>query len=150
MATTYTIHNVIATPVTTSVPTLPRTNLKIHSQTRGNDGSVETIYRLMTADEDHPMSIRVGIYPKAGACNYSVSIETGMTGVDGEGTETFSGKIRAVLALTVPKASGVGDATQIMSLLGNLFSMWYDGVTSAVPNENVLDMFSQGIAEIDA
>jgi hypothetical protein len=104
----------------------------------------------MTAVEDQPMSIRVGIYPKKGSVNYSVSLETGMTGVDSEGSTVLDSPIRAVMAVTVPKASGFGDTTAVLSLISNLYTLWFDGVTSTVPNENVLDMFAQVIAEIDA
>lgn len=151
MAVTYTVVDVVETEVTTNVPTIDRSNLKIQSQFRGNDGSIETIYVLKTGtDEDRQLSLRVGYYPKRGSQNISISIETGFTGVDENDVLVSDGRIRATLALTIPKSQGVGNAVAILQLIGNLYSCWYDGVTSADPNTNVLAMLGRGIAEIDA
>jgi hypothetical protein len=150
MSITYDVLNISTTEVATNVHTLARTDLKIQSQVKGSDGSVETIYRLMTSDEDRPLSIRVGIYPKTGSQNISVAIETGFTGVDSEGLMVTDGRIRATLALQIPKANGLGNTADVLALIGNLYSMFYDGLTSGDPNTNVLSLFAQGIAEIDA
>lgn len=157
MATTKTIHNVVATAVTTAVPTLTRANLTLVSQSQeGLDR--ESVYQLTTGDIDYPLQVRVGVYRKPdadngiGRTNISVAITTMANEVDDTtGEILWEGEVRATLATSIPSVSGVVDVDDYIDLISNLYTMFFDGVDgSNNPNTNVVDKFKYGIPLITA
>lgn len=150
MTITYTYHNVnTSNDVETLIPTLDRTKWSFVSTTVVKDGT-ETIYRKADAVEDHPASLRIGLYVRNGIQNISVAFETDMTGVDDDDATVLNGKARVTIALQIPKGSGVGNITGLMDMLGNTYSVMYNGVTTKVPNTSVITAFANKIPDLNA
>lgn len=160
MTTTKTIHNVRATEVATTVPTIDRSALSLWDTVQSDDKLTrEATYVHTAVDERYPMTIRVGIYrkpkhpeyPGIGATNFSIKMETWANEVDDTSGEIlWAAPVTATLAWTLPGLTGVVDVADLIDLLGNLYTLSFDGVDGNTdPNTNVVDKLKQGLPIID-
>lgn len=76
--TTRVLQNIDSTPEAVAVHYCVRGNFVLIDTTAKPDGSREALYQRVVGNDDidHPASIRVGYYPKAGGVNFSVKYST--------------------------------------------------------------------------
>jgi hypothetical protein len=115
-----------------------------------NGANREVVYAKTTGDESHPLTVRVGIYPKpaqnagVGCVNVSVKIQTFAENDDDPDDVKYL-PVDATLAWQMPGNSGCPDPTDMLTLLGPLF-FWMVPVTAGVPQEDALDLVKFGVA----
>jgi len=156
MSQTWEIQKVAHTTVATNVPSFDRTNMVMVDEYRSDDGLHRRgNYVLAEGDTEYPFEIRIEIRynPQAnngfGTTSLSMRLSTRCVLTDDTTSEVLSNEpISVVTAVTVPGVGGLIDNDQVLDLLGNAYSLWYNGVTTAEPNNTVLASLAYGIAQL--
>jgi hypothetical protein len=110
----------------------------------------EALFQKVTGDEDSPMTVRVGFYPndKAeagyGRTNLSIKIQSYVCETDSEDEEVSNLPCTATLATSMPGKSGVPNSSDMLKLLGNLFT-WMVPVVSGAIDDGALDRLKFGV-----
>jgi hypothetical protein len=146
MTTTVVYGNVpTSSPTDVSIYLMDQSKLKRKADNVSADG-LNASAVFVYADGDPALSTRVTATrrddPSKGVVNLTIRLETlQIVEVDSEVTEEAIAA--ATIGLTVPGT--MEDADAALSFLGAAFSLFFDGVTSKVPNSGIIDSMNFGV-----
>jgi hypothetical protein len=144
MTTTVALANMPSSPTDVSVNFLNQSNLKQRSFSVAN-GATQCEYVYAAGDPTTETSVLVTVAPnvKDNTLRITISMKTvEVVTVDSVVTETAP--IIASFSLTLPGASE--DTAKVLAMVGTLYSLTFNGVTSKVPNTGIIDSLNRGIA----
>lgn len=145
MTTTVALANMPSTPTDVAVNFLDQTKLKLRSQTVSADGST-VVADYVYADGDYAVetsvSARVQSDVKNNVIRTSIRLRTvQVVTVDSVPTETEP--IEVVLSWNTP--GRYEDPAKVMSMIGTAYSLAFNGVTSKVPNTDILGQLNRSL-----
>lgn len=148
MTITYSIDRVSTTTADVAVPQLTQAGFSLVSTSRDvNSGVNESWYSIPTGDPLYPTTIVVrhakNPKDKAGVRRLTLAINTWAREVDSvSGAETVN-PISAAMTLQVPSATV--EAADIAALIGNLYGLSFNSLTTKVPDTAVISGLLFGI-----
>nr|QDH88053.1 MAG: hypothetical protein H1RhizoL31940e2067_000002 [Leviviridae sp.] len=144
MTTTVALANMPSSPTDVSVNFLNQANLKQRSFSVSAGGVVSSEYVYAAGDPTTETSVLVSVTPntKENFQRIAISIKTVQT-VTVDSVVTEVAPIVASLAITIPGASE--DTAKVLAMIGTLYSLTFNGVTSKVPNTGTIDSLNRGI-----
>jgi hypothetical protein len=151
MTHTLSIDRVNDTAAAVDVPQLDQTDIGLVSVDRDTSkGSVEAVYTIPTGDSNYPTTIvvRHAVDPKdrnATARNL-IAINSFARDYDDVTGEEIVKPISAVLTLQLPSIQL--EAADIAVLVGNLYGLSFNTLTSQVPDTDVLSKLLFGQVEV--
>jgi hypothetical protein len=143
MTTTVALANMPSSPTDVSVNFLNQANLKLRSQVSAG-GSNQAEYVYAAGDPTTETSVLVSTTPntKDNTIRISISMKTVQT-VTVDSVVTEVAPVIASFSLTIPGASE--DTASILAMVGTLYSLTFNGVTSKVPNTGTIDALNRGL-----
>lgn len=145
MTTTVSLTNMPSSPTDVAVNFLNQANLIRRSLTVAANGiSAEYVY----AAGDPTLETSVLVSSQANSASNTlrtqISLKTvQVVSVDSVVTETAP--VIATISWTVPGASE--DTAKVLAMLGTLYGLAFNGVTSKVPNTGIIDKTNRGIVD---
>jgi hypothetical protein len=136
-----------SSPADTALYFLDQSKLVFQKQTVSQDNLTLTSY-YKYADGVRAENTRVIVThrtdPVAGMSHFTIRLETkGHVVVDSE--ETSAVMAAATIGLSVP--SVMEDTAKMLAFIGSAFSLFFDGVTSKVPNAGVINPMTFGVID---
>lgn len=144
MTTTVALANMPSSPTDVSVNFLNQANLKLRSSQFASGGAIQSEYVYAAGDPTTETSVLVSVNPdtKNNVQRISISMKTVQT-VTVDSVVTEVAPVIASISLTIPGASE--DTAKILAMVGTLYSLTFNGVTSKVPNTGTIDALNRGI-----
>lgn len=145
MTTVVALANMPSTPTDVAINFLNQALLRRRKFTVVND-TLQAEYVLASGDPTTETSVLVSVQTnqKNDTIRSSVSLKTVQTvTVDDILTETAP----VVASLTWTTPGPAEDTAKIMAMLGTLFALAFNGVTTKVPNTGIIDALNRGIVD---
>lgn len=147
MTTTVSLANMPSTPSDVAVKFLNQSLLKhVGSQILSDKITVEHTYRYAGGSPVTPTFVRVrqSSDAKANTVRTAVALLTTQTVVKDD-LQVEEAEVSATITVVTPGAAE--DAGQILDMIGTAYALWFDGVTTKVPNEGIIDSINFGLLE---
>lgn len=129
------------------IPLLTRTNLVQTGKGPAANGrpGFETRYSLANAAEpQHPFEVRAGWYPtSSGGQNWSIALYAWAREDNGDlEAPLWEGQAVVTIAVQVPTPAGAVDSADMLALISNAFSLWFQTLTAEVPDLGVINSWA--------
>jgi hypothetical protein len=145
MTTSIGLANMPSSPTDVAVNFLNQANLIRRSLTAATNGiSAEYVY----AAGDPTTETSVLVSSQANAANNTLRTQISLKTVQTVTVDSVVSEVAPVIATiswTVPGASE--DTAKILAMLGTLYGLAFNGVTSKVPNTGIIDKTNRGIVD---
>jgi hypothetical protein len=146
MTTVVTYDNIpLSSPADTALYFLDQTKLALQKQTVSQDGLTTTaVYKYAYGDPASNTRVIVTRRddPSQGLVHCTVRLETRQTVVV-DSVETESQVAACTVGISMPGA--MEDTAKTLTFLGSAFSLFFDGVTSKVPNAGIIGKMNFGV-----
>jgi hypothetical protein len=145
MSTTVGLSNMPSSTTDVAVAFLNQVNLRERkSSQQGNQISTEYVYASGDPTYETSVLVTSALDEKNNVLRSSISLRTVQT-VTVDSVVTEVDQVIASLSWTTPGRTE--DTTQVLAMLGTLYSLAFNGVTSKVPNTGTIDAINRGITE---
>jgi hypothetical protein len=145
MSTTVGLSNMPSSTTDVAVAFLNQANLRERkSSQQGNQISTEYVYASGDPTYETSVLVTSALDEKNNVLRSSISLRTVQT-VTVDSVVTEVDQVIASLSWTTPGRTE--DTTKVLAMLGTLYSLAFNGVTSKVPNTGTIDAINRGITE---
>jgi hypothetical protein len=144
MTTTVVLSNMPSSASDVSVKLLDQSKLVLEKTVIGTDGSIVATFVYADGDPTTPTTVvaRIASSAKTGLTYNSITLETiQIVTVDSIVTETQP--LSVTIGWNTPGI--MEDAGSVLDMIGTGFSLCFNGVTSKVPNEGIIDKMNRSL-----
>jgi len=147
MTTTITLANMPTSPSDVAVKLLDQSKIfRTKSQVSDAGRTISVDYVYKDGDPTYKTTVRVSqtIDEAKNQIRSTLSLQTVQV-VEVDSTVTETAPILASLSWVTPGI--MEDAGQVLDMIGTLYSLTFNGVTTKVPNEGIIDSFNFGVLD---
>lgn len=143
MTTTVTLANLPSTPSDVAVNFFDQSKFMLRSTNVSADGNTLTSTYVLNdgAPEDETLAVLTSrVDPKSGIVYHTIRVTTGQV-VTVDSLDEEKSTVSVTIGIAVP--GPMEDATKVLNLIGSTYSLWFNGVTTKVPQSGNIGLFNR-------